>query len=465
MSLSVVILAAGKSTRFRSSIPKVLHQIGESPMIDYPLSLAESLSSRPPVIVVGDETENAIESWAGGRAEYVYQKRRLGTGHAVLQARSLLEQKTDCVLTLYGDMPLIQQETLEELIRLRHHTDAAMAMVTVIRDNPRGFGRVLRDENGYVLRVVEEPEATPEQLTIRELNAGIYVYKSDFLWSNLPRLEPSAEKGEIYLTDMVELAVKQGHHVADLVLDDPTETMGVNTRVDFAAALDALRERINERWMLQGVTLIDPATTYIGPQVMIGQDTVIHPNTHLRGKTIIGESCEIGPNSLLADTQIGHRCRVLASVLEEAVMDDDSDVGPFSHLRKGAHVKAGAHVGNFGEIKNSTLGRGAKMGHVSYLGDATVGEDVNIGAGTITCNFDGQRKHPTEIGDGAFIGSGSMLVAPLRIGSGAKTGAGSVVTHDLPADTLAYGVPARPRKPLNQQEERNPEPDVDDQTK
>jgi bifunctional UDP-N-acetylglucosamine pyrophosphorylase/glucosamine-1-phosphate N-acetyltransferase len=325
----------------------------------------------------------------------------------------------------------------------------------VIRDNPRGFGRVLRDEKGYVLRVVEEPEATPDQLAIRELNAGIYVYRSDFLWPNLTRLEPSAEKGEIYLTDMVELAVKEGLHVTDLVLDDPTETMGVNTRVDFAAALAAHRERINERWMLQGVTLIDPMTTYIGPKVDIGQDTVIYPNTHLRGETVIGDGCEIGPNSLLENTQVGNHCRVSVSVLEEAVMDDNSDVGPFSHLRKGAHVGEGAHVGNFGEIKNSTLGRGVKMGHVSYLGDAIIGEDVNIGAGTITCNFDGQRKHQTEIGDEAFIGSGSMLVAPLCIGPRAKTGAGSVVTRDLPEDTLVYGVPARPRKRSKLQEEEN----------
>lgn len=451
MSLSVVILAAGKSTRFRSSTPKVLHPIGERPMIEYSLRLAEALSDHPPVLVVGEETAEPIRSWAGDRAHYVYQERRLGTGHAVLQAREALEHQTDAVLTLYGDMPLLQQETLESLIQLHHRTSAIMAMVTVIRDNPRGFGRVLRDEGGSVMRVVEEPEATPEQLTIRELNAGIYVYDSDFLWQNLPRLEPSAEKGEIYLTDMVELAVNAGHHVADLVLEDPTETMGVNTRVDFAAALEALRQRINERWMLEGVTLIDPATTYIGPQVTIGMDTVIYPNTSLRGGTTIGENCEIGPNSLVVDTQIGHRCQVLASVLEEALMEDDSDIGPFSHLRKGAYVSKGAHVGNFGEIKNSTLGRGAKMGHMSYLGDATVGEDVNIGAGTITCNFDGQRKHPTTIGDQAFIGSGSMLVAPLNIGARAKTGAGSVVTHDLPEDTLAYGVPARPKKPSNPQ--------------
>jgi bifunctional UDP-N-acetylglucosamine pyrophosphorylase/glucosamine-1-phosphate N-acetyltransferase len=426
-------------------------------MIDYPLHLAESLSSRPPVIVVGEETDKAIRSWAGDRAHYVFQEQRLGTGHAVLQARSHLENKTDCVLTLYGDMPLLRQETLEELIRLYHDSDAAMAMVTVIRENPRGFGRVLRDEDGFVLRVVEEPEATSKQLAIRELNAGIYVFKSEFLWPNLPQLEPSAEKGEIYLTDMVELAVRKGHHVVDLVLDDPTETMGVNTRIDFAAALGALRKRINEHWMLRGVTLIDPATTYIGPNVTIGRDTVIYPNTSIRGETNIGENCEIGPNSLLVDTQIGHRCRVLISVLEQAVMEANSDIGPYSHLRKGAHVSEGAHVGNFGEIKNSTLGPGAKMGHVSYLGDATVGGEANIGAGTITCNFDGHTKHPTEIGEQAFIGSGSMLVAPLHIGPRAKTGAGSVVTHDLPADTLAYGVPARPKQPSDRSGEQEDE--------
>jgi bifunctional UDP-N-acetylglucosamine pyrophosphorylase/glucosamine-1-phosphate N-acetyltransferase len=431
-------------------------------MIAYQLELAAALTDAPPVLVVGEETEAPLRAWAGDRARFVFQAQRLGTGHAVLQARELLEGRADYVLVLYGDMPLLRRETLERLVARRRAAEAAMAMLVVVRDNPRGFGRVLRDEAGRPIRVVEEPEATPEQLKIRELNAGIYVYEADFLWEHLPRIEPSAEKGEIYLTDMVALAAQSGRQAVDVILEDPTEAMGINTRVDFADALAALRSRINARWMLAGVTLVDPATTYIGPDVRIGQDTVILPNTHLRGATTIGEACEIGPNSVIESSTVGDRCRVTASALEYAEMEADSDIGPFSRLRKGARVCRGAHVGNFGELKNSTLGPDAKMGHVSYLGDAVVGANANIGAGTITCNFDGERKHPTTIEEDAFIGSASLLVAPVHIGRGAKTGAGSVVTHDVDPETLVYGVPARPRRSLKQDAEAGSTGDDDD---
>ncbi len=445
MSLSVVILAAGKSTRFRSAVPKVLHTFGERPMIQYNLDLAAGLSDLPPVLVVGEETEAPLRAWAGDQVRYVYQAQRLGTGHAVLQARELLHGTADQVLVLYGDMPLLRLATLQQLVHLQAERHAALAMVTVVRDESQGFGRVLRDSEGRVIGVVEEPEATAEQLAIREYNAGIYVYDADFLWNTLPLVRPSATKGEIYLTDMVELASRQGRLVADLIVEDVTEAMGINTRADLADALAVMRRRINLDWMLAGVTLVDPSTAYIGPDVRIGTDTTILPNTHLRGKTIIGQSCKIGPNAVLESSTVGDRCTVIASVLEYAEMEHDSEIGPFSHLRKGARICTGAHVGNFGELKNSTLGPGAKMGHFSYLGDATVGANANIGAGTITCNFDGVNKHPTEIGDDAFIGSDSLLVAPVRVGRGAKTGAGSVVTHDVPDDTLVYGVPARPR--------------------
>jgi bifunctional UDP-N-acetylglucosamine pyrophosphorylase/glucosamine-1-phosphate N-acetyltransferase len=449
MTLAVVILAAGKSTRFKSKIPKVLHDFGERPMIEHLLDTASELTDMRPVLVVGEETEGPLSDWAGDRARFVFQEQRLGTGHAVLQARETLEGEADVVLAVYGDMPLLRAETLRQLVELREAEDAAMAMLTVVHEDPMGFGRVIRAENGDVLRVVEEPEATPAQLKIQELNAGVYAFDAEFLWATLPKIEPSAEKGEIYLPDTIGMATEEGRRVVDLVLDDPTEAMGINTRVNFAAALAVLRRRINEGWMLEGVTIIDPASTYIGPEVTIGQDTVILPNTHLRGRTAVGTDCEIGPNSVLDNSIVGDRCRVTASVLEEAEMESDSDIGPFSHLRRGAKVCTGAHVGNFGEMKNSTLGPDAKMGHFSYLGDATVGTNVNIGAGTITCNYDGQRKHPTTIEDDVFIGSDSLLVAPIHIGKGAKTGAGSVVTHDVAAHTLAYGVPARPKRSLD----------------
>ena len=447
MTLAVVILAAGKSTRFKSATPKVLHDFGEKPMIAHSLDLAAKLSDTVPVLVVGEETDVPLRAWAGDRARFVYQAQRLGTGHAVLQARELLQGTVDRVLVLYGDMPLLRLSSLQQLVAVQESRKATMAMITIIRDNSQGFGRVLRDGDGRVLRIVEEPEATPEQLQVRELNAGIYVYDADFLWTHLPQVKPSAEKGELYLTDMVELASSAGLTVADLVLDDPAEAMGINTRVDLADALTVLRRRINEHWMLEGVTLVHPETTHIGPDVTIERDTVILPNTHLLGNTTIGEACEIGPNAWLDTAIIGDRCRVTASVIEHSEMEPDSDIGPFSHLRPGAHICTGAHVGNFAELKNSTLGSGSHQGHFSYLGDTTTGVHVNIGAGTITCNYDGKHKHPTTIEDHVFIGSDSLLVAPVHIGEGAKTGAGSVVTHDVPPHTLVYGVPARPRPP------------------
>jgi len=418
-------------------------------MLAHVLDLAMRLADTPPVIVVAPDTEEAVRAWAGTRVRYVVQQAPLGTGHAVLQARPLLEGEAQHILVLYADTPLVQEATLRRLVKQHIARQAAATILTVECEVSCGLGRIVRDAYGRVHAIVEEIEATPDIAALREMNSGIGLFDDEALWRFLDQLEPSPRKGEYYLTDVIALAVGAHRTVETLVVDDPAEAIGVNTRVDLALAETALRQRINQHWMLAGVTLIDPASTYIGPNVTIGPDTVIHPNTHVRGATTIGEACTIGPNSLIEGCTIGDRCTVLASVLEYAVMEDDSDIGPFSHLRKGARVCTGAHVGNFGEMKNSTLGPNAKMGHFSYLGDAQVGEDVNIGAGTITCNFDGERKHPTIIEEGAFIGSNSLLVAPLRIGAGAKTGAGSVVTHDVPPRTVVYGVPARVRKRLD----------------
>ena len=453
MSLAIVILAAGKSERFASRLPKILHPLGERPMLAHSLALATRLADAPPVLVVSPDTEEAIRAWAGEHVRYVIQRQPLGTGHAVLQARSLLEGRAEHILVLYADTPLVQEATLRHLLEQHIARQAAATILTVEGEVSCGLGRIVRDAYGRFHAIVEAVEAAPDIAALREMNSGIGIgiFADKVLWQFLEQLEPSPCKGEYYLTDVVGLAVGAGQTVETLVVDDPSEAIGINTRVDLALAEAALRERINRRWMLAGVTLTDPASTYIGPDVTIGPDTVIHPNTHLRGKTAIGAACAIGPNSLIEGCTIGDRCTVLASVLEYAVMEEDSDIGPFSHLRKGARVCTGAHVGNFGEMKNSTLGPNAKMGHFSYLGDAQVGEDVNIGAGTITCNFDGERKHPTVIEDGVFIGSNSLLVAPLRIGEGAKTGAGSVVTHDIPPHSVAYGVPARIHKRLETQ--------------
>jgi bifunctional UDP-N-acetylglucosamine pyrophosphorylase/glucosamine-1-phosphate N-acetyltransferase len=294
--------------------------------------------------------------------------------------------------------------------------------------------------------IQEEAQLQPGQEQVHEFNVGAYCFAADWLWPALARV-PLSPKGEYYVTDLIALAAQDGQEVRGVPVEDPEEAEGINTRVHLARIEALLRRRVNERWMEAGVTMIDPATTYIEAGVTLGEDTILWPNTHLRGETRIGQGCEIGPGTLIRDSRIGDRCRVLASVLEGAELEDDVDMGPFGHLRSGAHLARGVHMGNFGEVKNSYLAPGTKMGHFSYIGDATIGENVNIGAGTITCNFDGEKKNPTEIGANAFIGSDTMLVAPVKVGEGAHTGAGAVVTHDVPPHTTVVGVPARPLPP------------------
>ncbi len=443
MDLSVVILAAGEGTRMRSQLPKVLHPLAGRPLISHALETARQLTDVPPVLVVGHGAE-AVKETIGDDVTYVTQAEQRGTGHAVLQARDALRGRTDLVLVSYADMPLLTAATLDRLVeRQRQNSGGPISMLTLMRDDPQGFGRVVRDEDEAVAEIVEEAVATPEQLAIRELNAGVYCFDAAWLWEHVDQIPLSLPKEEYYLTDLVGMAADEGLNVEPVVADDPQEALGINTRVHLARAERVLRRRINERWMMSGVTIVDPATTYIDSGVVLGRDTTVEPNTHLRGETRIGERCTIGPNTIIEDSKIGDGCLVLASVLEQAVMEDDSDIGPFGHLRPGARLCEGAHVGNFGELKKSTLGPGAKMGHFSYLGDAEVGAEANIGAGTITCNYDGRRKQRTVIEEGAFIGSDTMLVAPVRVGKGAQTGAGSVVTRDVPAGALVYGVPAR----------------------
>jgi bifunctional UDP-N-acetylglucosamine pyrophosphorylase/glucosamine-1-phosphate N-acetyltransferase len=375
----------------------------------------------------------------------VEQAERLGTGHAVLQAKPLLAGQPGVVLVFYGDMPLLTAESIGQLLQLHASGGGVLTMLTFHSATPRGFGRIVRNPAGDVRAIVEEVDCTPEQLLITELNPGLYCYDSQWLWNNLERIQISP-KGEYYLTDLVGIAVAQGEAVAAQQVEDATEMLGINNRIHLAEAEAVLRQRINRRWMLAGVSLLDPATTYIDDTVEIGADTILYPGTHLRGSTRVGSRCTLGPNTFIVDSEIGDGSVARYSVLEQANVEEDVDIGPYAHLRKGAHLARGVHMGNFGEVKNSYLGPGTKMGHFSYLGDATIGRDVNIGAGTITCNFDGESKHPTEIGDAVFIGSDTMLVAPLRLGAGARTGAGSVVTQDVPEGRLVVGVPARLRE-------------------
>lgn len=440
--LSIVILAAGQSKRMKSELPKVLHPLAGKPMVQYSVEMAAELTSEKPLLVVGNGADQVRQA-VGDQVIYVEQREQLGTGHALLQTRPLLEGQSEMVAVWYADMPLLSADTLKRLLEL-HERKGPITMLTVVADDPMGFGRILRDKAGQVVGIVEEAVATDAQKAIRELNCGVYCFDGHWLWPHLAQL-PLSPKGEYYLTDIVAMAVAEGQVVEALKINDVTEVQGINDRTHLAQAEAAMRQRINEKWMLEGITLLAPALTFIDATVEIGQDTVVYPNTYLQGATTIGRQCRLGPNTIVRDSTVGNACTIEASVIEGAVLENGADVGPFSHLRKGAHLAKGAHVGNFGEVKNSYLGPGSKMGHFSYLGDATVGEDVNIGAGTITCNYDGQRKHRTIIEDGAFIGSDTMLVAPVRVGAGAKIGAGSVVTHDIPPGSIAYGVPARVR--------------------
>lgn len=442
MNIEVIILAAGKGTRMVSSLPKPLHPLLGKPLIAYILSAVQPLSENLPVMVIGHGGEK-IQQQLAQQARFVVQKDLLGTGHAVQQVEPILKGESGLVLVVYGDMPLVRTQTLKSLVEAQQGNPGPVTILTVVEEDPRGFGRISRDRSGRIQAIIEEADATPEQLRITELNAGMYCFDAEWLWDHLKNLELSSQ-GEYYLTDLVGLAVEESQIVASVLVEESWELLGINNRLHLAEAGRILQGQINQGWMLSGVSIIDPQSTYIDPDVRIGQDTMILPNTYLQGETQIGKDCVIGPGTRVYNSQIGDRCEIEFSVIEESRIEDKVDIGPFSHLRRGAHLAAGVHVGNFGEIKDSYLGEGSKMGHFSYLGNAQIGKDVNIGAGTITCNYDGEQKHQTVIRDGAFLGSDSMLVAPVEIGENATTGAGSVVTKDVPPDTVVVGVPARP---------------------
>jgi bifunctional UDP-N-acetylglucosamine pyrophosphorylase / glucosamine-1-phosphate N-acetyltransferase len=440
MSVRVIILAAGLGTRMKSSQPKMLHTLCGRPMILWALEIAKAASLQKPVLVVGHEAD-AVRAVAGAEAECVEQPKLLGTADAVRRAEGILRGKADHVLVFYGDMPLWKPETLRALAAAGEREPGPLSFLTGNCEDIRNFGRVIRDGAGKVVEIVEEAHATEEQKKIHEVNLGAYCFRGDWLWPALAQVAPSP-KGEYYLTDLVAMAVRAGG-AQGIPVPDEEEWIGINTRAHLAEAEAAMRRRINRRWMEAGVGMQDPATAYISFEATIGEGTLILPNTHLEGKTAIGRDCIIGPNTIVRRSAVGDRCRMEASVVEDATLEEDVVIGPFGHLRSGAYLARGAHMGNFGEVKNSRLGAKAKMGHFSYLGDATVGADANIGAGTITCNFDGKQKNKTEIGAGAFIGSDTMLVAPVKIGKGARTGAGSVVTRDVPDGETVAGVPAK----------------------
>ncbi|MCD6577615.1 MAG: bifunctional UDP-N-acetylglucosamine diphosphorylase/glucosamine-1-phosphate N-acetyltransferase GlmU [Anaerolineaceae bacterium] len=439
--IDVVILAAGMGTRMKSDIPKVLHPLLGKPMVEYIFDAVRDICADPPLVVVGSQADLVMES-LGSKARYVVQEPQLGTAHAVQCARDVLRGKSDIILVANSDFPLITAQTYALLVKTHQENDSKLTLSTVVSDEPRGFGRILRDGKRRIIGIVEDKAATPEQKKITELNSNPYCFDAKWLWGALDQVKKSTV-GEYYLTDLVKIAASSGQEIGSIEIKDRRESIGINNRVHLAEATKIVQQRINRKWMLAGVTMIDPDRVFIDDTVTLGRDTVLYPEVYLRGESAVGEGCQLGPSVIMEDTVVGNHCKLLFAMLESAKVEDDVDMGPFGHLRRGAHLGNHVHLGNFGEVKNSYLAPGVKMGHFSYIGDAHVGRNVNIGAGTITCNFDGEGKHKTEIGEGAFIGSDTMLVAPVKIGAGAKTGAGAVVTHNVPDGSVVVGVPAK----------------------
>jgi len=453
---AAIVLAAGNGTRMRSSLPKLLHQVAGLPLLAHVLNAIDSIpstaafapldsttTSHRPIVVLGQQAKQ-IEDKFGTRCHYALQEEQLGTAHAVLAAENTAKELNpvpQTILVCYGDTPLISGQILARVL-LEHLTNqATLTFLTAISEQPSDFGRVVRDTDGNVREIVELKRATEEQRRINEVNSGVYCFDQSWLWPALHAL-PRNVSGEYYLTDLVAVASSQGCKIAT-VSGSFDETIGINDRVQLATAEHILRTRVLERLMYEGVTILDPASTYIDAQVEIGSDTVIFPGTMITGKTLIGTACRIGPGTTIDESLLGNGCIVRNSVLEGSTLEDGVSIGPFSHCRPGAYLARNVRMGNFGEVKNSYIGAETDMHHFSYVGDATLSEHVNIGAGTVTCNYDGVKKNRTIIGDGAFIGSGTMLIAPVTVGEYAKTGAGSVVNRDVPPGAVVAGVPAR----------------------
>ena len=438
-----VILAAGNGVRMKSRVPKVLHQVCGKELIRYPLELLRQLGVGTVVVVVSPGNGNRIRQILGDSVEYATQPEMKGTGDALTWALKQLNGRAEQLLVLNGDVPLLTLNSVGRLGQRHLEKAAGLSLLTAQTAAGQDLGRVIRDDRGRIIDIVEAGDRLgPPDHEAVEVNVGVYCFSSGFLAANLKRIEPNSQ-GEKYITSLVGLGVESGEPISSETCGDPAESMGVNNRLQLSQVEAIQRRRILESWMLAGVTIQDPASVYIDGDVTVGQDSIILANTALRGHTSIGEDCQIGPNAVIEDSAVGDGCRITASMLEGATVEAGVEIGPFSHLRPGAYLESGVHLGNYVEVKNSRLSTGAVSGHFSYLGDATIGAGVNIGAGTVTCNYDGRQKLPTVIEAGAFIGCDTMLIAPVTVGANAATGAGAVVTKDVPAAGLAVGMPAR----------------------
>ncbi len=430
-----VILAAGKGTRMQSKLYKVLHKVCDRTMVELVLDSLSDLEMQEVITVVGHGAER-VKEVLGNRTKFVLQAEQLGTAHAVKVAKDELKDKEGTTIVMYGDTPLIRPETINSMLDHHENTNAKATVLTAMADDPFAYGRIIRDVNGKLVKIVEEKDATEQERKIKEINSGIYCFDNKLLFEMLEKVKNDNNQGEYYLPDVLGLIREQKEIIETYLCDDFDETFGVNDRVALAYAENVMRNRINTKHMLAGVTLVDPTNTYIAPNAVIGRDTTIYPNVTIKSNTVIGEDCQIKPNSYLENVQIGNGVKVLSSTISDSKIGDYTSVGPYSHIRNNCELGKHVRVGNFVELKNTTYGDGSKTAHLSYLGDTEVGSNTNIGCGTITVNYDGKNKYKTKIGSDAFIGCNSNLIAPLEIGDGAVVAAGTTVTEDAPDDTL-----------------------------
>lgn len=438
MSTAAIVLAAGAGTRMKSKKPKVAHEVLGKPLVRWVVDAAREAGVERVVSVVGYAREQ-VAPLVEGDTEIVVQEQQNGTAGAVAVCADALADFDGSLVVLSGDCPLISSETIAALVKAREDADAAVVVLSMELENPFGYGRIIRGEDGSVVRIVEQKDATPEEAAVCECNSGFYCFDAKALFAALSKVGSDNAQGEFYLTDVLEICRNEGRVVTALTAQDPTECLGVNSRAQLAQAASVMRDRINARHLAAGVTMWDPSSVWIGPDVRIGRDVELLPQVILMGSTSIGEGSVVGPNTRLTDTTVGRGCVIDETVAVEAVVDDGATCGPRAYLRPAAHLCEGAKAGTHVEIKKSTIGAGSKVPHLSYVGDATIGEGVNLGAGTITCNYDGAKKWPTVIGDDVFVGSSTMLVAPVSIGAGSLIGAGSVITEDVSPDALALG--------------------------
>lgn len=434
--LITIILAAGKGTRMKSKLPKVLHYAGGKPMVKHVLDAAKEAGSMHNIVVVGFGHE-LVQEVLADQAEIVLQKEQLGTGHAVMQAQPLVKDKNASVMVLCGDTPLVTGSMLKKFYEEHAASGAKASVLTTIMPDPFGYGRVIRSMDGSVEKIVEQKDATSTELAINEINTGIYCFNAEALFESLKKVDNNNAQGEYYLPDVLSILRKEGQKINASIAENYEDTLGINSREQLANAEKILRQRKNKQLMAQGVTLMDPATTYIDYDVQIGQDTVIYPSTWIEGNSKIGENCKIGPNSRLNNVTIGSSVEAMFVFAEECEVADNVKMGPYVHLRPNARISDKVKIGNFVEVKNSTIGEGSKLPHLIYIGDTDMGSGVNMGCGTITVNYDGKNKYRTVIGNNCFIGCNSNLVAPVKINDGAYIGAGSTITKEVPENALA----------------------------